>query len=238
MNDYTKWQDKKAYDSEGNEIGTIAALYCDTEDDQPTWATIKSGLFGMQRHFVPLTLATVTDDGVTFATTKDLVDSAPAVKDDDELTEEEEGQLFEHYQQSNSTPPKNGASDNEDTMTLSEERLRIDKEKHVVGRLRLRKYIVREDVHVTVPVEREVARLEREPITDANRAQISTTQQGLSEDEQEVVLTEQRVRVEKETVPVERVKLKKETIINEEAVNETVGKEKIDLQGNSKNKSF
>ena len=43
------------------------------------------------------------------------------------------------------------------------------------GRARLRKYVVTEKETVTVPVQREEVRIEREPITDANRRRAPST---------------------------------------------------------------
>jgi uncharacterized protein (TIGR02271 family) len=50
----------------------------------------------------------------------------------------------------------------------SEEELHVGTASRERGRARLRKYIVTEEVHQTVPVQREEVRVEREPITDAN----------------------------------------------------------------------
>jgi uncharacterized protein (TIGR02271 family) len=47
--------------------------------------------------------------------------------------------------------------------------LDVGTEQVETGRARLRKYIVTEDVQATVPVSREEVRIEREPITEANR---------------------------------------------------------------------
>ena len=58
----------------------------------------------------------------------------------------------------------------DDAMTRSEEHLRVGTEKVEAGRARLRKYVVTEQQSVQVPVSREEVRVEREPITDANRA--------------------------------------------------------------------
>ncbi|MEJ7704362.1 MAG: YsnF/AvaK domain-containing protein [Geodermatophilaceae bacterium] len=63
--------------------------------------------------------------------------------------------------------------------------------------------------------------LEREPITDANR-DAATTGADLSEEEHEVILTEERPVVQKETVPVERVRLDKDTVTDTAQVSEEV----------------
>src|SRR4051794_20519673 len=56
----------------------------------------------------------------------------------------------------------------DNAMTRSEERLNVGTRESEVGRARLRKYVVTENVTETVPVTREEVRVEREPITDAN----------------------------------------------------------------------
>ncbi|MET3932745.1 PRC and DUF2382 domain-containing protein [Arthrobacter sp. OAP107] len=118
----------------------------------------------------------------------------------------------------------------DDAMTRSEEQLNVGTERQATGRARLRKYVATENVTQTVPVQREEVRIEREPITDANRdAALSGPE--LSEEEHEVTLHEERPVVEKETVPVERVRLDKDTVTDEETVTEEVRKERIETDG-------
>ncbi|MCU1530844.1 MAG: photosystem reaction center subunit [Arthrobacter sp.] len=118
----------------------------------------------------------------------------------------------------------------DDAMTRSEERLNVGTEKQATGRARLRKYVTTENVTQTVPVQREEVRIEREPITDANRAD-AMGGPDLSDEEHEVILHEERVVVNKETVPVERVRLDTETVTDEVTVDEEVRKEHIDTDG-------
>ena len=112
-------------------------------------------------------------------------------------------------------------------MTRSEERLQVGTQTREAGRARLRKYVVTENVTQTVPVSHEEVRIEREPITDANIGD-ATSGPSISEEEHEVVLHEERPVVAKETVPVERVRLGKETVTEQETVSEDVRKEQID----------
>ena len=115
----------------------------------------------------------------------------------------------------------------DDAMTRSEERLHVGTENVEVGRARLRKYVVTEQVNTTVPVSHEEVRLEREPITDANAGD-ALSGADITEAEHEVTLRAERPVVNKETVPVERVRLGTETITEEHQVNEEVRKEQID----------
>jgi uncharacterized protein (TIGR02271 family) len=115
-------------------------------------------------------------------------------------------------------------------MTRSEERLNVGTRSEEVGRARLRKYVVTENVTETVPVSREEVRVEREPITDAN---VGNALDGpaISEEEHEVTLHAERPVVEKEAVPVERVRLDKETVTDQERVAADVRKEEIEVDG-------
>jgi uncharacterized protein (TIGR02271 family) len=117
----------------------------------------------------------------------------------------------------------------DEAMIRSEERLDVGTRSEEAGRARLRKYVVTEDVTETVPVTREQGRVEREPITDANVDQAMSGPE-ISEAEHEVTLHAERPVVEKEAVPVERVRLDTETVTDQEQVSETVRKEQIDAE--------
>ncbi|MCU1633093.1 MAG: Photosystem reaction center subunit [Micrococcaceae bacterium] len=118
----------------------------------------------------------------------------------------------------------------DEAMTRSEEQLRVGTERREVGSARLRKYVVTENVTQTVPVSREEVRVEREPITDANRDN-AYDGPAISEEEHEVTLHAERPVVDKEAVPVERVRLDKETVTSNETVSGEVRKEEIEVEG-------
>jgi uncharacterized protein (TIGR02271 family) len=123
-----------------------------------------------------------------------------------------------------------GSTTGEDAMTRSEERLVAGTRTEEAGKARLRKYVVTEQQQVTVPVSREEVRLEREPITEANRGS-ATSGPDITEAEHEVTLNAERPVVDTETVPVERVRLGKETVRDEESVSGEVRKEQIEFDG-------
>jgi uncharacterized protein (TIGR02271 family) len=113
-------------------------------------------------------------------------------------------------------------------VTRSEEQLRVGTERVEAGRARLRKYVVTEQQTVQVPVSHEEIRVEREPITDANR-DAALSGADITEEEHEVVLTAERPVVTTEAVPVERVRLGTETVTETETVSGQVRKEQIEL---------
>lgn len=105
--------------------------------------------------------------------------------------------------------------------------MHVGTERQEVGRARLRKYVVTEEVQKTVPVRHEEVRIEREPVTEAN-VDDATAGPDISEAEHEVTLHAERPVVETEAEPVERVRLTTEERTEEETVTGKVRKEKIE----------
>ncbi|MFP3463541.1 PRC and DUF2382 domain-containing protein [Arthrobacter globiformis] len=243
--------------TEGEKIGGVGQVYADDDTNQPNWVTVKTGLFGTRESFVPLEGARVEGDDIVVPFSKDQVKDAPGVDPDGHLDPAEEDRLYHHYSLGNGHRTHTNATaglDATDTgtdrdydargtvgrdtsgpttdgaMTRSEERLNVDTERQATGRARLRKYVTTENVTQTVPVSREEVRIEREPITDANR-DAALSGPDLSEEEHEITLHEERPVVDKETVPVERVRLDKDVVTDEETVTEEVRKERVDIDG-------
>ena len=232
-------------DGDGEKIGKIDELYYDAQGGQPEWALVNTGLFGTKKTFVPIRSASPAGEDLKVPVSKEQVKDAPRIDGDEELSESEERQLFDHYgvpyttegsatAAGSPTSPKravghdtNGPKTDE-AMTRSEEELRVGTAERERGRVRLRKHVVTENVQQTVPVRREEVRVEREPITGEN---IDDAMSGpeISEDEHEVVLREEEPVVEKRTVAKERVRLGKDSITDEREVSEEIRKEQIDV---------
>jgi len=244
--------------TDGDKIGKVGQVFLDDQTGNPEWVTVTTGLFGTAESFVPLAQGTVQGDEIRVPYDKAKVKGAPRVEDSNgHLSESEEAELFRYYGLSYTSGDDSfattgdattgvgttGVTDlnqhgtvghdtsgptTDDAMTRSEEQLHVGTERVTTGRARLRKYVVTEQQTVTVPVSHEEVRLEREPITDAN---IGNALDGpaISEEEHEVILTEERPVIAKETVPVERVRLDTDTVVENETVTESVRKEEIEL---------
>ena len=248
---YDAWIGRDAYDANGDKIGGIDAIYYDEYTDRPEWVAIRTGFFGTKVSFAPIAGSNQHGDDLQLAYDKGTIKDAPNCEADGHLNEEEERRLFEHYRvgwddSMTSGYGEYGRADegfdysardrdragNDDAMTRSEEELRVSKERTETGRARLRKYVVTDQEQVTVPIEREVVRVEHEPITEAN---VDKAMDGpdLTENEYEVVTHEERPVVSKETVPKERVRLKTETVTDEKTVTADVRKERIETEGDT-----
>jgi uncharacterized protein (TIGR02271 family) len=231
---YDGWVGRDALDTDGDRIGEIADIYLDDVTGRPEWVAISTGLFGRRVSFAPLSGAQQDGEALRLPFATAMVKDAPNADPDGHLEPEEEAMLYRHY--GLDYEAVTGTDDGHDTsgpdtdsaMTRSEEELRVDKTAHETGRARLRKYVVTENVDVTVPVQREEVRVEREPITEAN-ADAAMDGPAISEEEHEVVLHEEEVVVDKQAVPKERVRMEKDTVVDEERVSEDVRKEVIEV---------
>ncbi|MEV6604418.1 PRC and DUF2382 domain-containing protein [Kutzneria sp. NPDC051319] len=221
-------------DRDGERVGKVGNVYVGDDNRQPQWVTVRTGLFGQKESFVPLQGAQISDGGLRVQTTKDAVKDAPRMDAEGHLSDEEGRRLYQHYGlpgQRGRTAPKggisgtgagSGAGAGDQAMTRSEEQLRVGTEQTESGRVRLHKYVVTEEQQVTVPVRHEEVRVEREPVRGGERAHIG-------EDDQEVVLHAERPVVETEAVPVEKVRLRTETVTEQRTVSGKVRKERIEV---------
>jgi uncharacterized protein (TIGR02271 family) len=226
---------KTLIDSDGQRIGKIDDLYFDKHSDQVEFALVNTGMFGLKKSFVPLQGARHQDDHVAVPVSKAKVKDAPRIGAGEELSDDEERRLFDHYGMNAQASATTGtthtdrSSSGHDAMTRSEEEMRVGTQTHEHGRARLRKYVVTEHEQHTVPVRHEEARIEREPITEANRER-ATHGPELTEAEHEVVLHQEEPVVDKTVTPKERVRMTTETHQDEKTVSGDVRKERIDAE--------
>jgi uncharacterized protein (TIGR02271 family) len=242
----TSWIGRNAIDSSGDKIGKITEIYLDDQTGQPEWLTAKTGLFGTRSSFVPLAGAAPTGDDVQVQYTKDQVKDAPNVDEDGHISEAEEAELYRHYgitagrtseptTDTTGSRGKAGTTDDamtDDAMTRSEEGLDVGKVEHEAGRARLRKWVETEHVETKVPVAHDEVRVEREPITDANRGD-AVDGPEISESEHEVVLHEEEAVANTRVEPKERIRLDKQTVVDEETVGADVRKEHVEVEGDA-----
>ncbi|MEV0602284.1 PRC and DUF2382 domain-containing protein [Streptomyces sp. NPDC050315] len=229
--------DHPVYDSAGKKIGDARHVFFDEVSGQPEWVSVKTGLFGTSESFVPIHDATVVEDHLEVPYLKNKVKEAPNVDVDagGHLSEQEERRLYEFYgvdweaawRQTQPDAKKAAGRPTDEAMTRSEEQMRVGTERRETGRARLRKYVVTEEQQRTVPVRHEEVRVEREPVTEANREEAMSGPE-ISEAEHEVTLHAERPVVETKAEPVERVRLTTDERVEEETVKGKVRKERIE----------
>lgn len=134
------------------------------------------------------------------------------------------------------------------SMVRSEEQLRVGTEQVAARRMRVVKYVVTEEVQISVPIRREEIRIEEVPldaldtdggmVTEGEPLQAGTATGGVAGGPlaggsladglpDEIVLHTERPVVTVEVVPVERVRLTTELVAGQTSVSETVQREQV-----------
>lgn len=241
-----------AHGSDGAKIGRIGQVFLDDHTGEPVFATVNTGLFGMSESFVPLAQASLRENRVDVGFDRDRVKGAPHVSPEGgHLSPEEEQTLYDYYGLSYAPDQSYAESDVvqrettyqdggetrgsgvDEGMVRSEEQLRVGKRREVTGRARLRKYVVTENVTMTVPVRREKAVLETVPVGEDDGVDSGDIVEGapVPGDQPAIILREEVPVVDTVVKPVERVRLGSEEYTAEETVTGEVQKERIEVTG-------
>lgn len=227
------------YGQDGDKIGKISELYVDDQTGQPEWVAVNTGWFGTQVSFLPLSMLTERNGELFVPFNKEMVKAAPTAEAEGALSPAEEEELYRYYGLSDAynrpstttgSAGNLGGQETDQAMTRSEEELRVGTQRVEAGRARLRKWVETEHLHETVPVQREEARIVREPITDANIDE-ATSGPDITENTHEMILHEERPVVGKETVPKERIRLEKQIVTEEQPIEADVRKEQVEVEG-------
>ncbi len=241
---YDEWIGSDLYDSAGSKIGSIDQIYLDDRSGRPEWFTVSTGWFGTSTQFVPIAGTARHEGGLAVPYTTDQIKDAPAVDGDDHLDADAERRLYGHYgldydavDHESAFGDRERADEGDDhadastgsggaEVTLSEEQLAVDKRERGAGSVRLRKYVVTEDVNVTVPVEKQVARIVRTPADGTTSGTITD-----GDVVEEVTLREEEVVVDKNVVAKENVAIETGTVVEEQEVSGTVRREEVEIDG-------
>ena len=223
---------KPAADSAGNPVGQVVGLYLDDATGAPRWITV-SQPDGVVR-FAPVHRSRIDRGALQLGVSSDLIGRAPAVSADGHISAEQSAQLFQHYDgclgapsAGRTDPPSDGQAAADASMTRSEEQLHVGTEQVPAGTARIRKTIVTEQVHQTAPVAHEEISMQREPITGGDGGPAAAGGQ-IAEQDYEIILHAERLIVTKEVVPVERIRLAKTVVTEQQEIHETLRKEQID----------
>src|SRR4051794_352280 len=148
-----EWRGRTVVDRDGDKIGKLDEVYLDDSTGQPEWVIVNTGLFGTRSSFVPLAGASPSGEQVRVSYEKSQVKNAPSIDPSDELTQEEEAELYSYYgldyseARSETGLPEGGGEPGRDTgrdvsgpttddaMTRSEEELHVGTARRERGRV-------------------------------------------------------------------------------------------------------
>ena len=114
-------------------------------------------------------------------------------------------------------------------VVAAEEQLQVDKRRRPHERVRLRREVVTEEVTITVPLRREVVRIERVPIEPGTAGELDGLGAFTEGEIQELVLMEEQAVVDKRVVPRERVRLAKDVVMEEQQITRALRREEVDI---------
>jgi hypothetical protein len=97
LQDVEGWKGRTVVDPDGDKVGTLEEFYLDRQSGDPTWAAIRTGLFGTHTSLAPLDGAGLAGNDVRLGYSKSAVKDAPRPEVEGELTRDEERRLFDHY---------------------------------------------------------------------------------------------------------------------------------------------
>jgi hypothetical protein len=92
-----RWQGRTLVDHNGDPLGRIEVIYLDKVTNQPEWALLEADAAGPAPTFVPLVGAGEEGNTIRVPFAKTLVEGAPSLPADRELSEDQEGELYRHY---------------------------------------------------------------------------------------------------------------------------------------------
>ena len=120
-----------------------------------------------------------------------------------------------------------GTADREtERMTLSEERLDVDKRQVQAGEVSVRKSVETEHVREQVPLRHEEVTIERHPISaDAG----ATASANIGADEIRVPVMKEEAVVQKRVVPREEIIIRKHAVQGEQTVDADLRRERVDV---------
>jgi uncharacterized protein (TIGR02271 family) len=238
--------DSELYDRNGEHLGKINAVWTD-QTGQPAFLGVRTPWLVGKTHLVPAYGVDMTEDRLRIRVpyTKDQIKEAPSYDPNDDLSDAMEAEVIAYYESRGLDRSKYGyqtgiearaetaerrestgaaQSQDEASMTLSEEEVKIGKRRVEVGGVRLRKVIRTETVNQPVELQREEIEIERVPAEGAEA--VGPAFEG---NEVFIPLRREEPVVEKKTRAREQVRARKKSTVESGTVSETVRKEDVEV---------
>lgn len=246
----TQVMGREVHGPDGEKIGKAGRVYVDDETGSPKWVSVETGLFGTRASFIPLDGASFDGERLSVPYDKSRVKGAPDLGDGDHLSPENEQTLNHYY--SGGSDDLDGDDDrlrtgdderavvgqddggrydegrDDGTMTVSEEQLAVSTRSVATERVRLRKHVVTEEVTLTVMLRKERFTVDREPIAETDSGD-HVGGSDFADSDTEIVLYEEVPVVQKVVRAVERIRLAKEVVTEQQTVSGEVRKERVDV---------
>src|SRR5919112_3550146 len=178
------------YDQDGQRIGPLSDLFVD-ENDEPEYVGVETGLPANRSVLVPAEAITVDDRlrRMVVSHPRSLVETAPSLGYEDEVTPEFERRVRVHYgldveertgtgplytsaagpteaRSAEAAPDMSGHEEDDVRVRRSEEEIRVETREREAGEIRVRKRVHTERESLTVPKKHVEVTVERVPVEE------------------------------------------------------------------------
>ena len=228
-------------DSSGNKIGSVDGVWVDDATGELEFVGVKTGWLMGKTHIIPAAQAQIdgSSQTITVPFAQDQIKDAPSFGTDDELSPDDENQIYSYYGMDRSTAPSPTglpAGDQSNATTygttatgerdiqLSEEELQVGKRQVEAGRVRLRKVVRTEQQEVPVELRREDVEIERVPASGQN-----VSGDAFQEEEIEVPVMREEPVIGKQAHVTGQVRVGKDVETEQRTVGGEVRKEDVEI---------
>ena len=240
------------YDQDGQRIGPLSDLFVD-ENDEPEYVGVETGLPANRSVLVPAEAITVDDrlQRMVVSHPRSLVETAPSLGHEDEVTPEFERRVRVHYgldaeeragalytdaaeptgvQRTDPAPDVSGHEADDVRVRRSEEEIRVETREREAGEIRVRKRVHTERESLTVPKKRVEVTVERVPVEGtASEGDETASAPQIGDEEIVVPVVEEEIVVEKRPVVKEEIRIRKDVVEEVEVVEEDVRREEVEI---------
>ena len=242
------------YDQDGERIGPLSDLFVD-ENDEPEYVGVETGLPANRSVLVPAEAITVDYRlrRMVVSHPRSLVETAPSLGHEDEVTPEFERRVRVHYgldveertgsgalytgaaepteaRSAEAAPDMSGHEEDDVRVRRSEEEIRVETREREAGEIRVRKRVHTERESLTVPKKRVEVTVERVPVEGAvPEGDEAATAPQIGEEEIVVPVVEEEIVVEKRPVVKEEIRIRKDVVEEVEVVEEDVRREEVEI---------
>src|SRR5215207_4423393 len=246
------------YDQYGERIGPLSDLFVD-ENDEIEYVGAETGLPANRSVLVPAEAITVDDllRRMVVSHPRSLVETAPSLGHEDEVTPEFERRVRAHYgldaeeragsgalytgaaepteaRSADLAPDMSGHEEEDVRVRRSEEEIRVETREREAGEIRVRKRVHTEMESLTVPKKRVEVTVERVPVEGtASEADETASAPQIGEEEIVVPVVEEEIVVEKRSVVKEEIRIRKDVVEEVEVVEEDVRREEVEIDDQS-----
>ena len=232
VQELTQMRGAPVVSQDGEQIGEVEEIFVDNDTGKPEWVCLTTGGKSV---LVPLESADVQENAISVPYGVSQVRNAPTVGGE-EISQEQEQEIYSYYglsygeRRSESGLPEGGSptgTTDDAEFVRSEEELAVGKQQVQAGTARLRKWVETEPITADVELQREAARVTREPIEQP----VSGAEIG--EQEIEVPLAAEQAVVQKQAVAKERIGLEKDVQTETQTISDEVRKERVEVEGDN-----